>query len=70
MKKLIWAVILILSISIIYAVDYPKLNNFVTDNANVIDDASEAALNDLAKQIEQQSRRQILRPYGPANTGC
>ncbi len=35
------------------AVSYPKLNDFVTDNANIIDDASEAQLNSLAQQMEQ-----------------
>ena len=50
---MILAIIIILSINLVLAVSYPKLNNFVTDNANIIDDISEAQLNSLAQQIEQ-----------------
>ena len=42
-------------IPIVLAVNYPKLNDFVTDNADVIDSQYESALLSLAKQIEQQT---------------
>jgi len=54
MKKLIlFTFIFILSINLVSSQNFPELRNFVTDNANIIDDASEAQLNSLAQQIEQ-----------------
>ena len=54
MKKLIlFTFIFILSISLVSSQNYPNLRNFVTDDANIIDDVSEAQLNSLAQQIEQ-----------------
>jgi len=54
MKKLmLFTFIFILSISLVSSQSYPNLRNFVTDNANIIDDVSEAQLNSLAQQIEQ-----------------
>ena len=56
MKKLIlFTFIFILSISLVSSQNYPNLRNFVTDDANIIDDVSEAQLNSLAQQIEQST---------------
>ena len=60
MKKLIlFTFIFILSINLVFSQNYPKLRNFVTDNANIIDDVSEAQLNSLAQQIEQTTTVEI-----------
>ena len=60
MKKLIlFTFIFILSINLVFSQNYPKLSNFVTDNANIIDDVSEAQLNSLAQQIEQTTTMEI-----------
>ena len=50
---MLFTLIFILSISLVSSQNYPKLRNFVTDNANIIDDVSEAQLISLAQQIEQ-----------------
>ena len=60
MKKLIFFTFLfIIPISLVSSQNYPNLRNFVTDNANIIDDASEAQLISLAQQIEQTTTVEI-----------
>jgi len=64
MKKLmLFAFMFILSVSLVLSIEYPKLNDFVTDNANIIDDASEANLNASAKQIEQKTTVELAIVY-------
>lgn len=67
MKGGVIVLISIIMASLVYAVDYPKLTNFVTDNADIIDD--EAALADLARLIEQQSTVEIAIVTVPSLEG-
>ena len=43
----------------VFGATYPKLNDFVTDNANIIDSQNKAAIAELAKEIEQKTTVEV-----------
>jgi len=59
MKKFLIFFILFLSIGLVSAVNYPKLDGFVTDEASIIDANIESSLNQLAKNIEQETTVEV-----------
>ncbi|MDP6642130.1 MAG: TPM domain-containing protein [Candidatus Nanoarchaeia archaeon] len=52
-------IIFLLLISTVEAVDYPKLNEFVTDNANLISPEDEQKIIEIAKKIEKETSVEI-----------
>jgi len=58
-KKIIFILIALLAVPIVFSVNYPKLNDFVTDNADILDDDYETKLLELAKQIEQETTVEV-----------
>ncbi len=56
--KILYLLIILLSLSV-SAIEYPELNDFVTDNANIISQEYKQQITDLAKQIEQETTVEI-----------
>jgi uncharacterized protein len=59
MKKFTTLLIFLLLISSVYAIDYPKLKEFVTDNADLISMEDEQKIIEIAKKIEQETSVEI-----------
>ncbi|MAG47554.1 hypothetical protein CL617_03035 [archaeon] len=57
--KLFYLLIILFSLPLVTAVDYPELKDFVTDNADIISPEYEAQITQLAKQIEQETTTEI-----------
>jgi len=51
--------ILTLIVSTVSSASYPRVTDFVTDNANIIDDSFEAKITELAKEIEKQTTVEV-----------
>ncbi len=56
---LVFLIIFILFLPLASAVNYPQLNGFVTDNANIIDPVYKEKITQLAQQIEKESTVEI-----------
>jgi len=59
MKKIIIALLIFSLIVAVSGVEYPELRNFVTDTANMIDPVYEGKINELCKEIEQDTTVEI-----------
>jgi len=58
-KYFLFFIIIILISNLVSAVKYPKLSDFVTDQANVIDIEYKTSLTSLAKNIEQETTVEV-----------
>ena len=59
LKILTFLLVLLLSVSIASAINYPELKDFVTDQANIIDSTDEIRIIELAKKIEQETTVEV-----------
>ena len=51
--------IVLLLLPVIYAINYPTLTKYVTDQADIISQEDEQKINELAKQIEQETTAEV-----------
>ncbi len=58
MIKKVWFIIIFI-IPLVYAINYPILTKYVTDQADILSNEEEQKLNERAKQIEEQTTAEI-----------